>query len=133
MVYTPQTALEILGMIHQKGWNVYPVQGQMIRSRLESIITRGPISRIEELGKYLLLPKSDDPKNPSIVKEAFYQVNNRFPTIRIDRDPIKIFNLYTRRDKVHIRDSHGRVESISYNGFRTRLTTLQRYGLRREF
>jgi hypothetical protein len=82
--YSSELAIEILDILHQKGWNAYRSDDLAVA---EDVIRQNLADSLEVGGKYILLPAVDDPRNPEKVLAALDRVaqklDRKMPTITI--------------------------------------------------
>ena len=79
---------QILDEIHLRGWELYDSTDAHSNSQAEDSIRRGPVSELEKERRYVLLPKTDSPRDPNMVFNSLEKVAIRFsretPTIQIN-------------------------------------------------
>ena len=68
--------------IVERGWMPYTARDD---ERFETIISNGPINKLESGLQYLMLPSLSNPKSISEVKSALrdMRINNNYPSIII--------------------------------------------------
>lgn len=124
MIYTPKIAQEILIKIHSKGWNAYCSTRSREIGR-DRIIRECLADKLQMNERYVLMPVSEDPRNPEQVMRALehYAIcNNReMPSIQVngERFPWTGFRLHKDFVKVNTIEGH----FISYPRFIEALET----------
>ena len=86
-IYSQEIGKQILDKINRKEWNVYKSTESM-RIGFDEVIIKHFAEELETNERYVVLPKADDPKNPSQVRKAIDELaimlNRNMPTITIN-------------------------------------------------
>ena len=116
---------QILDKIHNKGWNIYKSINS-IRLGSDEIIRNHLAEKIEVNERYVLLPKSDDPKNPILVMNALeklaIKLNRQTPTIKINGERFPWTGFIPRESVVKVNTIIGHY--ISYSEFISALDSI---------
>ena len=107
--------------IVEKGWMPYTARDD---ERFETIISNGPINKLESGLQYLMLPSLSNPKSISEVKSALrdMRINNNYPVIKYDGIFIPISLFSVENDKILLRGQ--RDFKLFYPEFERALDTL---------
>jgi hypothetical protein len=85
---------KLLEEFNSKGWNLYKVS---MEETINDCIPKGPVSKLEKGGIYVLHPKTENPKNiDEVMKLTDYMVQvKKYPLIRLGGATIALplFNL----------------------------------------
>ena len=124
-MFTEEVEKQIFDIIHQKGWNLYKSTNST-KIGANEVIKRFLADKLEVGERYVLLPKADDPKDPSQVMGALEKLavktNRSSPSIEVDgaRYPWTGFIPYSDRVKINTIVGH----HTSYQEFISALETI---------
>lgn len=120
-----QYQLQILSKINKKGWNVYK-STELIQLGSHGLIREGPVSNLEVMERYVLLPIVDDSCDPRKVMakldEVATRLDGRTPTIEIDGERNPWTGFIPRESDVKVNTSKGHF--IPYDHFVFSLGTI---------
>lgn len=96
---------EVYTAFKKKGWNCYDAE-MLERTGPCETIRHGPFSSLQIGGSYVLMPTAEDPTDYDCVSARFRELanklNNAWPSIAIDGNPIELTGFTLRDDSVYI-------------------------------
>ena len=126
-MYSPQIARTILHKLHEREWNPY-LSTHILHDGRDQVIRQGPAQKLEVHGRYVLLPRIWNSRDPEEVMDAVerlaVRLKREMPTITFGNGQYVIcgFTLWPHAVKTHTPE--GLV--IPYELFLSGLETLVR-------
>lgn len=109
---------QILNKFHIKGWNLYK-STYSARFGADEIIRKYLAEKLEVSERYVMLPKTEDPREPNQVMNALdrlaVKLNRQMPTIKINGERFPWTGFIPRKNNVKVNTIIGHY--ISYSEF----------------
>ena len=115
--YSSQLAGEILERFHAKGWNLYD-SSCLVELGAEGTVLTGNVTTLDVGGKYVLLPKVEDPTDFAQVLGALEKLAQRLgrnmPTIQLGFESYPLTGITLRRNYVKVHTPEGTILPYSF-------------------